>query len=650
MEEPRTVSRSDKTFDGDDEFYERIEAPKFVDFTVPDQYIPDDRAWFCSRLGCNQEHTEDMDPDTIYKNFVLRVMAARSPNVKLRKALSKNRTSQLSKCPLSAPPKSSRMPRLAVMASISQKIGENKVKVPLVSRFKPTPSNAKVKQSILVTKALTTPRNKRPPMNPEPFRSTRKPDSSTMKLNNSQVVKALVFGSPKKADKETLDGNDIPIKAVGTEMKKLKRGSQRKYVPSRYATSLNLSKPQSKPHGVRSNKTQDCKPDRKGKKKEDAGLQKKCQTVQNGTKKGSSGEKMNDRTVKCCRMEENKEQMPVEKACTSKAGSPKRNVDENNSEEKHPTLETNHGTVANTESRKSHGEGSTAGNASIGVTFPEEQGLLPSSKEFVITEPVENSKILQKKRESPRVAAEQKETMEVADKENTSAFDNNRDLNLNIITEVKKTTQKGVLGTQKKVLKEGASACMASDTNYKKTKPTNPKPFRLRTDERGILKEANSEKRKLRLAAREGEQTLTSKLCKHRGGQSEGTGSQSVNCQGQPSEGNQISSHRITKKMAVLKSLRGDDGRKATRVDKKVKLEGKELVSQKLKHTPSCSRGRLGSITESATISKPHKTTEGAGKSRSISRGKRPSTVPKEPNFHQIHVPKSCTKKSVPAT
>jgi len=35
----------------EEEFYEQIEAPKFVDFTLPDHYSPDDRYWFCSRVG-----------------------------------------------------------------------------------------------------------------------------------------------------------------------------------------------------------------------------------------------------------------------------------------------------------------------------------------------------------------------------------------------------------------------------------------------------------------------------------------------------------------------------------------------------------------------------------------------------------------------
>ncbi|XP_068656837.1 uncharacterized protein [Aristolochia californica] len=645
MEDSRTVSRSEQPCDDDDEFYEKIEAPKFVDFTLPDQYIPDDRAWFCLRLGCNQEHTEDMDPDTIYKSFVLRVMAARSPNVKLSKALSKNRASELSKCPLSAPPKSSRIPRLAVMSSIAQKNGENKVKVPIISKFKSTPSNTKVKQSGLTAKALTAPRNQRPPLNPEPFRSYRKPKLSSMKQNNRTVVKALVFGSPKKAAKATLD--DLPIKAVCTEMKKLKISSQSKYVPSRYASSLNLAKPPMKSHNV-----QNCKGDRKVQTKEHPRVQKKCQRVHLGVQNGSSGEIKSDRTVKSSLTEEDEEKVAVENASTTKEEILKSNTDENKLEEKHSSLETFHGTVANAQNMKSQGEGSTD-NTSIGVTFPEEEGILPSSKEHLITEmPLTDSEILEKKRDVSTVAAEEKETMETADKENASAFDSNRDSNLNLITKVKKITPIGAFETQKRGLKEGASACTSTSTKYKKTKPTNPKPFRLRTDERGILKEANSEKRRLRLVAPVEEQALTSKLREgNNGGQSKGTSVQSVNCHGQPKEGTtkeskQIASVRNIKKLAIHKLQRSQDGRKVVRLHQRVKLEGKELVSQKLDHTVSHSRGL-----ENSTISRPHKTTEGMGGSRSISCGKkRPSTIPKEPIFHRIHVPKTCTKKAVLAT
>ena len=35
----------------DDDFYEKIEAPKFVDFTAPDNRPIDDHYWFCLRVG-----------------------------------------------------------------------------------------------------------------------------------------------------------------------------------------------------------------------------------------------------------------------------------------------------------------------------------------------------------------------------------------------------------------------------------------------------------------------------------------------------------------------------------------------------------------------------------------------------------------------
>ncbi|XP_016558786.2 uncharacterized protein LOC107858569 [Capsicum annuum] len=80
----------DQDEEDDEVFYEGIEAPKFVDFSTPDHYRPDDRYWFCLRVGCDQKHEEEMDSEKIYKDFVLRVMAARSPNVRLQKALSRH--------------------------------------------------------------------------------------------------------------------------------------------------------------------------------------------------------------------------------------------------------------------------------------------------------------------------------------------------------------------------------------------------------------------------------------------------------------------------------------------------------------------------------------------------------------------------------
>ena len=83
-----------------EDFYKTIKVPKFVNFTVSDHYIPDDWYWFRSRVGCKETHPEEMDPDVIYKNFVVWVMVAKSPNVRLQRVRGT--------CPLTTPPKLSK--------------------------------------------------------------------------------------------------------------------------------------------------------------------------------------------------------------------------------------------------------------------------------------------------------------------------------------------------------------------------------------------------------------------------------------------------------------------------------------------------------------------------------------------------------------
>ncbi|KAL2579351.1 hypothetical protein GLYMA_15G061700v4 [Glycine max] len=184
----------------DDDIYENIEAPKFVDLTAPDSRRPDDdRHWFCFRVGCDQKHEQELDSEAIYKNFVLRVMAARSPNVRLRKALNRREASANLKCPLTAPAKS-RVSRTDFISSLSHKMTDNNVKVKPLSKVAATP-NAKVKQSPSVAKALTTPRNHQKKVsNVEQFRSVQSKKALTVGVPKSRVVaKALVFHSPKKA-------------------------------------------------------------------------------------------------------------------------------------------------------------------------------------------------------------------------------------------------------------------------------------------------------------------------------------------------------------------------------------------------------------------------------------------------------------------
>ncbi|KAK8699894.1 hypothetical protein V6N13_018302 [Hibiscus sabdariffa] len=166
-----------------DDFYEEIEAPKFVDLSAPDRSRAehDDRYWFCLRVGCDQKHEEEMDSEAIYKNFVLRVMAARSPSVGLRKALCKRDSRSKLECPRTVPAKSSksRVSKLAMISSISQKMGEAKVRVRHVAKQSSTTPNVKAaKQSS--TKALTAPRNPKGLLNPATFRSVRNPKPTSI--------------------------------------------------------------------------------------------------------------------------------------------------------------------------------------------------------------------------------------------------------------------------------------------------------------------------------------------------------------------------------------------------------------------------------------------------------------------------------------
>ncbi|KAI8028097.1 hypothetical protein LOK49_LG02G03246 [Camellia lanceoleosa] len=93
------------------------------------------------------------------------------------------------------------------------------------------------------------------------------------------------------------------------------------------------------------------------------------------------------------------------------------------------------------------------------------------------------------------------EAVDSDDKENALASDGNRceassGRKIFCKQETNEITKK-VNQTQDKKLKEGLTVDTtgAQGVKYRKPKPTNPKPFKLRTDERGILKEANLERK-----------------------------------------------------------------------------------------------------------------------------------------------------------
>ncbi|XP_020256364.1 probable replication factor C subunit 1 isoform X3 [Asparagus officinalis] len=194
----------------DDLFYEEIEAPKFVDFTVPDRSKPDDKSWFCLRIGCDQQH-EEVDPDALYRSFLMRVMAARSPNIKLQKSLNPQAPSSIKKCPRSAPAKSvkDRISKMSRITSIPDKMANDKLRNHPVSSLRSTPNNTKSKSqpSTSDKKALTTPRAKKWPSIHEPFRSV-KPQKAPVEVSKiKSAAKALFLGTPKKYDEASKSSN-----------------------------------------------------------------------------------------------------------------------------------------------------------------------------------------------------------------------------------------------------------------------------------------------------------------------------------------------------------------------------------------------------------------------------------------------------------
>ncbi|XP_038887894.1 uncharacterized protein LOC120077873 isoform X2 [Benincasa hispida] len=227
MDDQTQAVNSSTSGNSGEDFYEMIEAPKFVDFTVSDHYIPDDRYWFCSRVGCEQMHPEEMDSDVVYKNFVMRVMAARSPNVRLQRAR------RNLKCPLTAPPKSSksRVARLALISSISKRIVDARVKSRPPTTAKPaTTANVKLKQAH--AKAMTTPRNRKLNSNTNYFLSvTNSKTTSAEEPKTTKVAKVLVFQSPKKdTKKRTPTEMNTPVKTICAAMKKLEITGAKKNV------------------------------------------------------------------------------------------------------------------------------------------------------------------------------------------------------------------------------------------------------------------------------------------------------------------------------------------------------------------------------------------------------------------------------------
>ncbi|XP_048569564.1 uncharacterized protein LOC125550583 isoform X1 [Triticum urartu] len=245
MEIPRSLGAQDNEEEEeyDSVFYEDIEAPKFVDLTAPDAACPaDDPSWFCLRVGCDQRH-EHVDPEALHRSFVMRVMAARSPNVRLQKAISRrNQSSTLPKCPHSAPakPPRTRMTRLSLATGAAEKAARAGLQGHRIRSLRDSPVRtkaARVDASSARKKALTTPRSKTVRPRQEPFLSVKhqkKPVATDAAEMRGTVVKALFMSTPKKETPAKIQAP--PVAEVCSKMKKLNLACRE--VPSRYLSQL----------------------------------------------------------------------------------------------------------------------------------------------------------------------------------------------------------------------------------------------------------------------------------------------------------------------------------------------------------------------------------------------------------------------------
>ncbi|CAD6206824.1 unnamed protein product [Miscanthus lutarioriparius] len=402
-------------------FYEDIQAPKFVDLTAPDAGRPDDDpAWFCLRVGCDQSH-EQVDPEALDRSFFMRVMAARSPNMLLQKAISRKNQSSMLKCPQSAPPKPprARFARLSVETEAADKApAKPKPRVQRICALRASPIRTKAARVECPSerkKALTTPRSKAVRPRPELFHSVKhQKEPFAAAARKGTVVKALFMSTPKKEKVQTpaADKGKEAVPEACSKPRKLNLACRE--VPSRYMSQLKNPKT--------------------AKKGEETAVAKSDNRVQES--KTNAKKKILGRSAKCANAEPDGENR---NGCSTAA-------DENLLVE-------------------------TAGSDQ------ERKVVLQELRIEVDTSRSDNS-------DDNKENLSSAPTEEASD--NSHSESENRQLENNENVPLKENVALKVAKMQNKVHPEQAG---------KLKKTTNPRPFRLRTDERGVLKEAKPEKR-----------------------------------------------------------------------------------------------------------------------------------------------------------
>ncbi|KAL2460354.1 hypothetical protein Adt_43774 [Abeliophyllum distichum] len=638
-------------------FTRKSKAPKFVDFTIPNHYRPDDRYWFCLRVGCDQKHEEEMDSEAIYKNFVLRVMAARSPNVKFQRTLNGNASRTPKKCPHSAPLKSlkSRLPsRPAVISSISHKMVNDKSKVvaPLLKL-----DNPKNKMRPVASKYLTTPRNKKCLPNSNSFHSVQNPKPTTIEISKSRsVAKTLVFHSPKKSVKiKTSMELRTPLTKLREGMKRLEITSQKKPFLGYSSKSLkNLDGNCSRRllSGSKVQRTtgeqllsqacikQETKSVRSVKSRSKGKLSRQRvskKLVGNGrgdfdiVVKSRDGDiskisrgNLEDASPHASRREENC--LPTAEERRSLEGS-------TNPISEEPNRQENYSSNANKLKWSSK-------NGQRSKDVPVEAEHNPSME-----------------------ATHENEPMESAEKENAVAFDANskysQKQNGTKILGMQDTSGKieKVAQAQENLQRDN----VAPMVKFQKPKPTTPKPFRLRIDERRMHREANLE-RKTNFQFPQNESAV-SKLLAEKSQIKEVNDIQKESkmivvqkfLQGQERVKTAVTAmpqrsrvSRLQEPMTTTSPLQSNATQRLEKFRKmRSSLQQYSIRPQGLdstrKEMPYFIPGQKMEVIHETSAGVPH--LQKRGNLAGIVR--RPVTIGKEPNFHSTHVPRSCSRNNL---
>ncbi|KAH7575488.1 hypothetical protein JRO89_XS02G0122600 [Xanthoceras sorbifolium] len=632
------------------------------------------------RERCDQKHEEEMDSEQIYKNFVLRVMAARSPNVRFRKALCRKDPSANVKCPLTVPAKSSksRISRLAMVSSISQKMVDGKVKARPLLKHTTTPTNEKAKQSSVLSKSLTTPRNKKGLSNPGTFLSVRNPKPTSVAVPKNRVVaKALVFHSPKKTVKiKTSAELSTRMKAICAGMKKLEiTGGKKHESGHNKMLPLDASRKQFKGREVKSRvydslRSKNCQgKEAKSskclkKKNKEKDIEQSCgpaptKDTENDSSDMETEEKSRNGSLEVCSTL-GSQRNEYDGECLVNLKNSEFPLSKNKGESMSDDTSRNMTSLSNCEEKNSGGYDIPSGqdNKTNEGSDSEEKAKSNSDKSKVLTGDYKENATSSgdKENESKAMSNDEKENDSSAD--DNSQIEKKKILGKHETYKSIQTVSKGMCKTSKG---NSASAvtCAEGVMNYRKPKLTSPKPFRLRTDERQILKEANLEKK---LHHNEPLKEITT-IARVPGGSSQRklkkavhkneTCLEQVEYASDARDGSERESDKTKPKdeplrmrtscSQTLKAAIDVDQDRAAKKSEKTFKRTKSLhmkqsrmtrgsESSKKKTISLTTPGRLGVIKE---CSRPS----------SSSARRRRTTVPKEPHFHDVHMPKSCTRR-----